>query len=114
MEKTIVLTLPDECPEAATHLEQWARGVLALRQRRAKQFGSDLFPSNAWDLLLHLAIAPPAGRTRDELAMRAGCTDEGARLWLKVLVSRGLVEESLDLRYRLTAAGFEGLRTTLS
>lgn len=114
MEKTIVLTLPDDCPEAATHLEQWARGVLAFRKRRAEQFGSDIFPGNAWDLLLHLAIAPSAGLTRGELAKRAGCSDEGARLWLKVLVSRGLVEEGLDLRHRLTAVGIEGLNATLS
>lgn len=114
MEKTIVLTLPDDCPEAATHLEQWARGVLAFRKRRAEQFGSDIFPGNAWDLLLHLAIAPPGGLTRSELAMRARCSGEGARLWLKVLVERGLVEEGLDLRYRLTPGGHEGLNAALS
>jgi hypothetical protein len=114
MGNTIVLTLPDDCPEAATHLEKWARGVLAFRQRRAKRFGSDIFPGNAWDLLLNLAIAPPAGLTRGELASRANCSGEGARLWLKVLVGRCLVEEGLDLRYRLTVSGVEELNATLS
>lgn len=114
MGTTIVLTLAEDYPEAKTHLESWARGVLAFRQRRANQFGSDLFGGNAWDLLLHLAIAPPAGLTHSELAAKIKRSDDGTRRWLDVLVHRGLVEESLDLRYSLTASGIENLNATLT
>jgi MarR family len=114
MGTTIVLTLAEDYPEAETHLEKWARGVIAFRQRRANQFGSDLFGGNGWDLLLHLAIAPPTGLTRSELAEKIKRSDDGTRRWLNVLVDRGLVEESLDLRYRLSASGLEDLNATLS
>lgn len=114
MGTTIVLTLPEDYPEAATHLEKWARGVIAFRQRRAERFGLDLFGGNGWDLLLHLSIAPPAGLTRSELAAKIKRSDEATRRWLHILVLRGLVEESLDLRYSLTASGIEGLNATLT
>lgn len=113
MESNFVQMLLRDHPEGATNLEQWARGVLAFRQRRAEQFGSDLFCGNAWDLLLNLAIAPQAGLTRSELTAKSRCSDESARRWLVVLVHRGFVEEGLDLRYRLTDSGFEKLKATL-
>jgi hypothetical protein len=114
MGTTIVLNLPEDYPETATHLEKWAWGVIAFRQRRVERFGLDLFGGNAWDLLLHLLIAPPAGLTRSELAVKIKRSDEGTRRWLDVLIHRGLVEESLDLRYHLTASGFEDLNSTLT
>jgi hypothetical protein len=114
MGTTIVLTLPEDYSEAETHLEKWARGFLAFRQRRANLFGSDLFGGNAWDLLLHLAVAPTAGLTCSELALKINRSDEGTRRWLVVLAHRGLVEESLDLRYSLTASGIESLNATLT
>ena len=114
METAIFFPLSGECDNPDSHLSIWVSGILAMRQRRKDTFGADLFSDQSWDLILLLAIASAEGMTRSELASACERSDEMTRRWLGILMERNLTEESVALRYRLTANAREMLRSVMS
>lgn len=74
------------------------RAQLLRRQRATRRTvagaNADLFADPAWDMLLALYVAAGEGRSvsRGEAIVESGATNIAGERWLKVLVSRGLIE----------------------
>ena len=75
-----------------------ARHVHALRRRRDRLFGSELFSDTAWDLLLHLYVAGSKGETIGVLDACAGTAapQTTALRWIQRLEDAGMVLREAD------------------
>lgn len=113
MERAISFPHGGEFSSPDAQLNMWVRGVIAMRKRRKRTFGADLFHDQAWDLILQLAIAPDVGLTLAELSSQTDYSAESSRRWLKILAKRDLVVAPEYLRYRLTSKARDQLRSIL-
>jgi DNA-binding MarR family transcriptional regulator len=95
-------------------LEQKARQILALRQRRSNFFAKAMFGEPAWDILLVLYTAGE-GLTMNRLAQLAGVSQATGLRWMNYLSDQKLIKleshptDARSMRVLLTDKGRETL-----
>jgi DNA-binding MarR family transcriptional regulator len=100
-------------------LEQKARQILAIRQRRTNFFAKAMFGEPAWDILLVLYTAGE-GLTMNRLAQLSGVSQATGLRWMNYLSDQKLIRleshptDARSLRVLLTEKGREALDTYLA
>lgn len=111
----------DAEPASPEALRGAARKLLRMHVQRRDMLGADLFPENAWSMLLHLYLAEAEGRAIDapSLGRAAGIDAAIVRRWIDVLADRGLLARPISGHNsgdppELTAAGLQKIETLLA
>lgn len=103
----------------SSKLQQRARQLLALRQRRTQFFGKSMFGEPAWDILLVLYSAGE-GLTMNRLAVMSGVSQATGLRWMNYLTDQKFIAreshptDARSLRVRLTEKGKAQLDAYLS
>lgn len=96
--------------QSSISLDAWADLIFNLRSSRAALFGADLFNDPAWDIILLLGREGHVdGLPLEAIASRLGRSEDSTRRWLQILVSRGHLEVSAALDYKLGPTARNGL-----
>ena len=100
-------------------LEQKARQILALRQKRSTYFAKAMFGEPAWDILLVLYTAGE-GLTMNRLAQLSGVSQATGLRWMNYLSDQKLIKleshptDARSMRVLLAEKGREALDSYLT
>jgi DNA-binding MarR family transcriptional regulator len=100
-------------------LQQKARHILALRQRRSNYFAKAMFGEPAWDILLVLYTAGE-GLTMNRLAQSSGVSQATGLRWMNYLSDQKLIKleshptDARSMRVLLTGKGRDALDAYLT